>query len=440
VEEATKVTEPPAGRRPIFAVPVVGGGEGGMGSHRGALHHALYEELLRVSAAEQVDLVLVNKTRKAYSAAQRARRHVLRTELGRDKSLLWDFGDEPALYKRIEDLARVAQEDQLVLFIGAGASAGLTEGGGVPPWQMLLDEVAENIDPEHHIDRVALHNHDLRDQAAILARHSGKEGLGSVVRQQLALGTGRYTLAHALLASLPSAENVTTNFDTMFEEACHAVDPPEPLAVLPYEPVTERRRWLLKLHGSVANQNDDLVLERSAYLDASLRQGALYGLVQALLLTRHLLFVGYSLTDEDFHRVVHDVRMARGDPNATLATTLTLFEDPLISGVWPDLAVMPMAGPNAKPSPADITRAGHRLLVFLDLLAFETASQRAFLLDELYEQMLPVDADETEDEIADRELRDTLRLVKKQALGHYSGGWREVWELLGRFGSAQPKP
>ena len=437
VEEAARAIKAPAGRRPILAVPVIGGGKGGMGSHRGALHHALYNEMLSVSKAKQVDIVFVTKNRKAYSAAQRARRHVLQTELGGDKARLWDFGDRSSgLIEKAARVAALARDEELVLFIGAGASAGLSEGGGIPPWQELLNQVADEIDQQGVIDRDALQRHDLRDQAAILARHASGESLGQVVRKHLASGAGRYTLAHGMLCSLPSAENVTTNFDTMFEEACSSVDPQEPLAVLPYRPVTKRRqRWLLKLHGSVASEKDDLVLERSAYLDAPLRHGALYGLVQALLLTRHLLFVGYSLTDEDFHRVAHEVRMARGGDATTLATALTLFEDTLISEVWPDVDAIPMAEPNDEPTPADIMRAARRLLVFLDLLGFETANQQAFLLDNVYEQMLPDASDAIADVTDDRKLRAALRALEERANGHHGDGWTEVWELLRRFGA-----
>src|SRR3712207_8779016 len=36
------------------------------------------------------------------------------------------------------------------------------------------------------------------------------------------------------------------------------------------------------------------------------------GMVQALLITRHMLFVGFSLTDDNFHRIAYDVRSALG--------------------------------------------------------------------------------------------------------------------------------
>jgi hypothetical protein len=86
-----------------------------------------------------------------------------------------------------------------------------------------------------------------------------------------------------------------------------------PVVALPYEAVTSsRQRWLLKPHGTVASPSD-IVLTREDYLRYPDRRGALAALVQALLITRHMLFVGFSLGDDNFHRIVDDVRKALGD-------------------------------------------------------------------------------------------------------------------------------
>src|SRR5207302_7615765 len=45
---------------------------------------------------------------------------------------------------------------------------------------------------------------------------------------------------------------------------------------------------------------EDIVLTRSDYLAMPRQYGALIGLVQGMLMMRHMMFVGYSLQDEDF--------------------------------------------------------------------------------------------------------------------------------------------
>lgn len=63
------------------------------------------------------------------------------------------------------------------------------------------------------------------------------------------LRTGGYSLAHGLLASLHTREAVTTNYDSLYETATRTAN--RTCAVLPYEPVLDQHRWLLKLHGTV---------------------------------------------------------------------------------------------------------------------------------------------------------------------------------------------
>ena len=119
--------------------------------------------------------------------------------------------------------------------------------------------------------------------------------------------------------SLPSQEAVTTNFDTLFEAAANIGA--KRVAVLPENPSTTDGRWLLKLHGSI-DRSDEIVLTRADFLNMPRQYGALMGLVQGLLLMRHMMFVGYSLSDEDFHELIHEVRTARGGLSKTPRSVL----------------------------------------------------------------------------------------------------------------------
>ena len=277
----------------MLALPAIGTGYGGARSHQGELYLALIRSLLEATEKHQVDVVLVLKHAHAYSAAQRARAHVLQDRFRGEPSAMWHLGTTEAADKLsavAEELAGEQRRGHLVQFVGAGASAGLWRRAGIPPWQMLLDRVAE----EAGVEAATLSGLDPRDQATVLSHHleSRGETLGGALTHHLM--RTHYTLAHGLLASLGATEHVTTNFDTMLEMALTAFD--DQLAVLPYTAVDGRERWVLKLHGSVDRQGDGrdpLVITRDDYLAMPARYGALYGIVQALhLLTRHLLFVG----------------------------------------------------------------------------------------------------------------------------------------------------
>lgn len=445
VEKASRAvgSKTATGRYPVLALPVIGTGHGGASSHKGEVYLALFEALTDASLAHGADVVLVLKTTRGYSAAQRARTHLLAQRFGDERATLWDFGVAERAGQFIgvaERLAKVLRQGRLVQFVGAGASGGLSRRAGIPAWQALLDAVATEVG-EPALDLRGL---DPVDQATVLERRL--EATGKSLSELLARRVTRshYTLAHGLLASLGSSQHVTTNFDTMLENALRAVD--ENLAVLPYAAVEREERWVLKLHGSVDRWSEGgtegFIITRDDYLSMPGRYGALYGLVQALLLTQHMLFVGYSLRDEDFHRLVYEVKAARRQqtPKIKMGTVLTLFETPAFDVLWPDLDVVAMVD---SPAPEDgneptVTVAARRLLLFLDLLGHEAASLYRFLLDPNYDALLP-DADDREpNALADVRLRSALVALAQAADGQSTVGWQPVHRLLAEYG-AEPR-
>ena len=91
----------------------------------------------------------------------------------------------------------------------------------------------------------------------------------------------------------------------------------ESLSVIPNNPVRGAPRWLLKMHGC-ASRPDDVVITSADFRDfEASRMKALAGLVQANLLTSHMLFVGFSLTDPNYQRILGEVRRAL-DPTAAV--------------------------------------------------------------------------------------------------------------------------
>jgi hypothetical protein len=94
-----------------------------------------------------------------------------------------------------QKLAEAAIASQLVLFLGAGVSAG----AGLPDWKGLLAKIAEDVEFE---PRDRLESVDPRDQATILQRQleMQKKSLGKTVAMQLT--DTHYSLVGGLLASL----------------------------------------------------------------------------------------------------------------------------------------------------------------------------------------------------------------------------------------------
>lgn len=128
------------------------------------------------------------------------------------------------------------------------------------------------------------------DQARVIGeRMGGTEHLAAAIAQECRSPV--FSVSHALLASLPIREVVTSNYDVLFEEASKTCV--SKVATLPYEPSTASDRWVLKLHGCI-NHTQDIVLTREQYLRYDAMRAALGGIVQAMLITKQMVFVGFS--------------------------------------------------------------------------------------------------------------------------------------------------
>ena len=406
--------------KPRLAVNVIGSGRGGGFGRKGELVRGLIQTLQELAEKHDVDIVLVTFGEKPYAAAQRVRREVAGDA---DLARTWRFGKHASknLLSEGKRLADAATDSQLVLFIGAGVSAG----AGVPMWKALLSDLAEDAEMPSELIKL-LGGRDARDQATLIERRLRVRG--STLRDEVVSKLSalkHYSLQHGLLASLPGREAVTTNFDKLFETATRIEQ--RQLAVLPADPSQTGGRWLLKLHGSI-DAPEKIVLTRSDYLEMPKRYGALIGLVQGLLLMRHMMFVGYSLQDEDFHELIHEVRSARGDDaGPARGTVLTLFNDGLERDLWEDdLHIVPMT--TLPPTPKKVPEAARELEIFLDLVGFLSATSAAFFLDPTYEAL-------SNEEVSLREalsnLIDLTRGSNRHTVGH------KVRRFLKELGAAE---
>jgi SIR2-like protein len=414
-------TKPRSGRaRHLLALPLVGTGQGGKRLEAGAVAVQLLPALYDFTERSEIDVALVMIEGETYSAVQAERR-----ELSRHA---WDELD-PKFIERADALATLAARGELVLFIGAGVSAA----AGVPLWGELLDEVAREQARMPDPIRAQLAQLSPLDRAHVLQRRLGearplKQTIADFVRTRSA----HYALEHALLAALPIEAAVTTNYDTLFERASSAAS--RPVGVLPYERVREDQRWLLKLHGSVEHP-DDIVLTRDDYMAYRERREALAGIVQALLITRHMLFVGFSLEDDNFHQIMRSVRRAvrvnAPDPREREAprprpfgTSLIIEANPLVEELWrDDLDWVHLGSENRADAPA----AARRLEIFLDRVAANALNASVHLFDPRYANVLS----DGEKEV--RDLLDRLYVAASPA-ARESQAWIEIEKLLARLG------
>ena len=165
------------------------------------------------------------------------------------------------------------------------------------------------------------------------------------------------------------------------------------------------------------------MLSRDDYLSYDAMWRPLASVVQSAMMIRHVLFMGYSLTDDNFVRLGRDVSLllAPVGVDRLVGTVLTLDEEPMLQEMWQDLQLLPM-----RPQSGEQLDAVRLLDIFLDCLGMHTAShERSYYLDPRYETLM-----EASDEPIIRSLRELAGKVTRQHHGH----WRDITKLLERYG------
>jgi hypothetical protein len=409
---------------PLIVTPMLGTGAGGAADRRAGV----LEELLWAAwgaANKGWDVAIVVRDGQTYSAAQRLRAGSVGG---------WDL--KPAEKRLARELSEVTRAGKLVPFLGAGASAA----AGMPGWRDLLALLAREVGLGSKAQRGELLKMDPRDAAHILQRRFGDSGaddsLDAALRRVFEPHS-RASLVHALVGSLPIYEAATTNYDRLFELAWHAGSD-SPITVLPRQDGMRAERWLLKLHGDVDDRRRRLVLSRSDYLHFENQSGAVAGVLHAMLLTRHLLILGYGLTDETFHRIAHEVREVRMTPiqrtvqkassRGVLGTALLVTKPDLSKEVWgDDLELVDLTRGGAD----DMAHAARRQEVLLDLVAHHAAPAEAYLLGDGWERLSEAGRSQ------DRRLRDGLEALA-EIRGLSEPLERALDDVLRRFGRPPP--
>ncbi len=408
--------EPMHGRsRYLLALPLLGTKGGGGAAWSGEITSLLLPLLrqeaegLEEAGSFGVDVALVLIEGHAWAAAQRRRS----AEPSAWAALPKD------LHEAAERLAKKARTGGLTLFLGAG----LARPAGLPDWNGLLSALASSrVSPS---ELPAFNELSALDRAALIEQRLGQgETMGEATARVILEHTKRFALNHALLASLPIQEVVTTNYDDLFERASGAIG--RPCARLPGDAVTPGERFILKMHGCVTRPSS-IVLTREDYMRFQENRGALAGIVQALLLMRHMLFVGFSFTDDNFHRIAHTVRSAvRGEATRRrqpFGTNLVVGGGSLAGELWrQDLNWVNLS--TQSPDRAEQARLAE---IFLDYVSARAATVTSHLGDDRWAGAL------TEGEMALRRRLEDLA-GRASAAERQSPAWREVQQLLHRLG------
>jgi hypothetical protein len=194
-------------------------------------------------------------------------------------------------------------EGTVVIFAGAGIS---TEAKSVMP-NTLYTEINHALGNKNS-DRAFP---DLMED--FCATPAGKIGLIQRIRDHFDYAYSHSSIYsdatrfHNELATFyPVDTIVTSNWDDYFEQHCSATPFIEDRDIALW-PVAQRK--VLKIHGSISNYGS-IVATRADYraCENRLQSGLLGAHLKSLLSTKTIVFVGYSLRDEDFLQIYGAVR------------------------------------------------------------------------------------------------------------------------------------
>lgn len=184
-----------------------------------------------------------------------------------------------------------------VLFLGAGVSFE----AGMPSSQQLVR--ALGYDPN---------NVPLTIAAQQFETKQGRTELCTIIKREFEIADKRKKSgSYQFIANIPKLNSliITTNYDRLLEEALKR-EKKTPLTIcreaeLPS--TTGQPHVIVKLHGDI-DQSETVVITQGDYarLAARLREpGGFGGFLATILSTRIVIFVGFSMADEDF-RLIRD--------------------------------------------------------------------------------------------------------------------------------------
>lgn len=385
--------------KPLVAMPVLGIAGGGLDHERGSVVRHLLTVMTLAAAELDLDVAVVTPDASLYGAAQYLRR----------QSATWPL---PARQmQKARRIGQAAREGELALFMGAGVSIP----AGLPTWAGLLEELAHE---RGIIIAGGFERLNAVDQAQFL--HNRVDHLGEQVARIVNKATVP-ALGHVLLASLGCAEAVTTNYDRLYEKAVRMQRGRGNVAtVLPWASPRPGKQWVLKLHGDVQTP-DSIVLTRRQFVSFDSETRPAGALLQSLLVTRHVLFVGASMADDNVVRLAYEVdrfRRAHGLKGG-VGTLLDVDDDQVRRELWRgQLTWLSMSG-------RTILDRSRTLEIFLDAVAAHASSDASWLLDERFRGLLGLD--------------ETLVAAARDLYSRVAQGgpeWRGLADALLAFGAA----
>ena len=310
----------------------------------------------------------------------------------------------------IKDIRRAQENNQLVVFVGAGVS----KNSNVPTWWELIKRIADEIKydrcdscscrdkgkvcpDENCTNRYAFTQDEfLRIPEYFYQKNkddNAKEYY-ELIQTTLRGGTGSNPIDNEIFNLLPH-HIITTNYDSLLEDS-PAINS-NLYAVVSRDSdllAKSNSRYIIKMHGDL-EKKETIVLKESDYIDYEQKHPLISTFIRSLLVNHTFVFLGYSLNDYNLNLIIGWINYFRkfhGVENSPAnylvdskpATDLekVRLEDKNIFVV--DLNSMPSDIETTITIPDDLTNpVGRKLYSYLKCISTPKITQKYIPLEEL---------------------------------------------------------
>ena len=198
------------------------------------------------------------------------------------------------------------------LVIGSGVSANSKGTADVrpPTWKQFLVEGSERKEkPAHIVD--ALDQNDLLEACDYLKTAMGNEWAG-FVREKFSTPRYRPATIHEHILALDTRIVISLNFDKIYDNYANSTTEGTVIVKNYYdedirEAVSGSGRYIIKPHGTV-DSISKVIFTLDDYAKARVEHASFYEVLNSLLHTHLLLFIGCGLADPDLQTLFEEYR------------------------------------------------------------------------------------------------------------------------------------
>jgi len=210
-------------------------------------------------------------------------------------------------------LADYIHDGSLVAFVGAGVSRTYIDSssGQSFPGLMSAGEIVCSLS-----QRRGYINDDMSflEACYLYKEKEGRVALDRYLQQCIDRPAIKPLPAHLILANIPFSAYITTNFDRLLETALQDAKK-SPFPIIDDDDISRMRHSsvpVIKFHGCITRPSTMIACE-DEYIPILERNPIVDALLKTQLANKAVLFLGYSLEDQDFKTIFNEVKRTLGD-------------------------------------------------------------------------------------------------------------------------------